>query len=138
VEKRFRPAPRLQAFAGELRQVFANLVSNAIDASGPQAESGRDARLLLRVRGAIHPRTGCSGLRVTVADAGSGMNPETRAKLFEPFYTTKGTTGTGLGLWVSLELIHKHGGTVSVRSSDDARRHGTVFAVFFPLESPAA
>jgi PAS domain S-box-containing protein len=133
VQTRFRPSRRLQAFAGELRQVFANLVSNAIDASGTQAEGGRDARLELRVREACHPQRGHAGLRVTVADTGCGMNRETRDKLFEPFYTTKGITGTGLGLWVSLELIQKHGGIVRVRSSDSARRHGTVFAVFFPF-----
>ena len=122
VEKRFREARPLAAFAGELRQVFANLVGNSIDASG------RGCRLILGVREA----GGGSGMRVTVADTGGGMDAETKTKLFEPFYTTKGLTGTGLGLWVSHELIRKHEGTVRVRSSNAKGKSGTVFSVFLP------
>jgi PAS domain S-box-containing protein len=126
VGKRFRPTRKLRAFAGELRQVFANLVGNAIDAST------RGGKLQLRVREERSPLLGIEGVRVTVADSGSGMSAETKLRLFEPFYTTKGITGTGLGLWVSQELIKKHGGTVKVRSWQGPERHGTVFAVFFP------
>ena len=127
VKKRFETTKRLEGFAGELRQVFANLVGNALDAT-------RDGgRLVLKIRDAWSARTGRRGIRVTVADTGSGMSAAVQKKLFEPFFTTKGVTGTGLGLWVSLELIGKHGGTVRVRSSDGKRVHGTVFCLFFPV-----
>ena len=127
VEKQFWRAKRLEGFAGELRQVFANLVGNALDAT---REGGR---LVLRVRDAWCAKTGQYGVRVTVADTGCGMSVAVQKKVFEAFFTTKGSTGTGLGLWVSLELIEKHGGTVRVRSSEGERGHGTVFCLFFPV-----
>lgn len=125
VERRFRGTAVLRGFGGELRQVFANLVGNAIDASR------QGGRLLIRAVETIGP-DGRAGVRVTIADTGSGMDPETKQRLFEAFFTTKGATGTGLGLWVSAELIQKHGGTVRVRSSVDERHRGTVFSVFLP------
>jgi signal transduction histidine kinase len=67
-----------------------------------------------------------------VADDGSGINAETQAKLFHPFYTTKGQKGTGLGLWVSRGIVTKHGGSIRVRSRTGSS-HGTCFAVFLPL-----
>ncbi len=126
VEKRFETATRLQGLAGELRQVFANLVGNALDAT---REGGR---LVLKLRDSRCVRTGRAGIRVTVADTGSGMSAAVQKKVFEPFFTTKGNTGTGLGLWVSLELIQKHRGTVRLRSCEGEARHGTVFCLFFP------
>jgi signal transduction histidine kinase len=133
VERRFSGSRPLRGFAGELRQVFANLVSNALDASCPDVP-GSARRLALRVREECCPRTHAEGVRVTVADTGCGMNEEAKRKLFEPFYTTKGITGTGLGLWVSHQLIEKHKGRVRVRSSEAPGHHGTVFSVFFPYE----
>ena len=123
VERKFRPAKKLRGFGGELRQVFANFVGNALDASVP------GDRLLLRVREACDA-SGDAGIRVTIADTGCGMNAEAKAKLFEPFYTTKGITGTGLGLWVSRQLIEKHGGRIKLRS---VAERGTVFSVFLPF-----
>jgi signal transduction histidine kinase len=67
-----------------------------------------------------------------VADNGCGIGPENRKRIFEPFFTTKKDTGTGLGLWVSRELIEKHGGHLGVRSSTTGRRTGTVFSLFLP------
>ncbi len=128
VERRFHPTQRMLGFAGELRQVFANLVSNALDAS---SERGT---ILLRLWECAHPRSGVRGVHVTVADRGCGMDETAKQRLFEPFFTTKGITGTGLGLWVSQQLIEKHGGTVRVRSSQRARDHGTIFSVFLPYE----
>jgi PAS domain S-box-containing protein len=130
VEKRYRCRRKLFCFAGELRQIFANLVGNAIDA----CRSG--CVLKVRLREAHDPSSGEPGLRVTIADTGKGMSRAVQARLFEPFFTTKGITGTGLGLWVSLELIQKHGGKVSVRSAEGERHHGAVFAVFFPRTPP--
>jgi len=71
---------------------------------------------------------------VVVADTGCGMTASTQRRIFEPFYTTKEATGTGLGLWISAEIIVKHHGTVRVRSRSalDYERSGTVFMVFLP------
>ena len=116
----------LLCFDGELRQVFTNLIGNALDAS---RESGP---ITVREREATDWRTGRKGVLITVADKGHGMPTETVARIFEPFFSTKGITGTGLGLWVSLEIIQKHQGTVKVRSSVSPAHHGTVFHVFVP------
>ncbi len=72
-------------------------------------------------------------MRITVADTGSGIPPEHRANLFQPFYTTKKDVGTGLGLWVSREIVEKHAGSIRVRSSVMPGRSGTVFTVFLPV-----
>jgi signal transduction histidine kinase len=133
VEARFRPAPNALVHDGEVRQVIANLISNATDALG---EGGR---LAIRLAPANHPRNGQPGVVLTVADSGTGMPHETLARIFEPFFSTKGNTGTGLGLWVSLEIVEKHGGTLRVRSRTGSagRSSGTVFRFFLPLTGKA-
>jgi PAS domain S-box-containing protein len=129
VEPRFRRSPKVLIHDGEIRQVVANLISNAADAIG---ENGR---LMLRIAPARNPHTGLLGVVLTVADTGHGMSPETLARIYEPFFSTKGATGTGLGLWVSLEIVEKHGGTLRVRSriARPSRPGGTVFRFFLPL-----
>jgi signal transduction histidine kinase len=129
VESRFRDVPPVLIHDGEVRQVIANLISNATDALG---EGGR---LLLRTSLAHHPVTGVPGVTLTVADTGHGMSPEILARIFEPFFSTKGATGTGLGLWVSLEIVEKHHGSLRVRSRrpQPGRNGGTVFRFFLPL-----
>ena len=117
VEKDFAADDRVICCDGEIRQVLANLVGNAIDAMP------RGGRLLLRTQ-----RIG-GGVVVTVADTGSGVSPQTRTKLFQPFHTTKGATGSGLGLWVSKEIIDRHQGRVALRS---VVGKGTVFRVWLP------
>ena len=126
VIKRFPKVATISGHSGELRQVLANLIGNAVDASR------LGGTLVLRARYAKDLRSGVMGVRITVADTGSGMNQTVIAKIFEPFFTTKGITGTGLGLWVTLDLVKKHQGRISVRSSDSFNRHGTVFSVFWP------
>jgi signal transduction histidine kinase len=69
-----------------------------------------------------------------VADTGEGIRPDIRARLFEPFQTTKEQTGTGLGLWVSKGIVEKHGGHIRTRSRY-GEQHGTVFAVWLPVDS---
>ena len=81
------------------------------------------------------------GVRVVVADTGTGMDPAVRRRIFDAFFTTKESTGTGLGLWISSEIIAKHQGTVRVRSCPAgiaSGRSGTVFMLFFPLEGAAS
>jgi PAS domain S-box-containing protein len=134
VERDYEPALTLFCFAGEIRQVFANLVGNAIDASSAGGS------LLLRARRSRdwkNPEQ--TGIRFAIADTGAGMEPEIREHIFEAFFTTKEVTGTGLGLWVSLELILKHRGSVRVRSraatqgsGKSPATTGTVFEVFIP------
>jgi PAS domain S-box-containing protein len=121
---------QLQCFAGELRQVITNLVSNALDAS-------RDGTLYTRTRRVSHPQLG-DAVRITVADTGHGIEERTRKHLFEPFYTTKGLTGTGLGLWVSKEIIDKHNGRLRLRSSTHPRHHGTVFHIYLPVAAASS
>lgn len=128
VEREMDASISLFGFSGELRQLFANLIGNAVDA---MVGGGR---LIVRARygtGRSLQGQWCTGVRVTVSDTGSGMSEETLRRLFEPFYTTKDATGTGLGLWVSDEIIRKHSGTVRVKSRQ-GEHSGTSFAIFFP------
>ena len=74
-------------------------------------------------------------LALTVADTGSGMDPETRPRIFEAFFTTKGIGGSGLGLWISSEIVDRHRGWIRVRSSQREERHGTVATMFLPFEN---
>ncbi|HEY5328537.1 MAG TPA: PAS domain-containing protein [Acidobacteriaceae bacterium] len=115
---------RLYGSQGELRQVFVNLVGNALDA---MLYGGR-----LKVRTWHKGERG--GVRATTADTGEGMSKETMGRLFRPFFTTKSSTGTGLGLWLSLEILNKHGATIRMRSRCGV---GTAVSVFFS-ERPEA
>ncbi|MDP9039420.1 MAG: PAS domain-containing protein [Acidobacteriota bacterium] len=129
VEKRKRCTRPVLCFEGEIRQVLSNLVSNAIDSM-----QGSGGRLLLRSRAGHDWKTGREGLVITVADTGSGMSAATLKRVFEAFFTTKGIGGTGLGLWVSYEIVERHGGTLRVRSRA-GERHGTVFTMFLPFDT---
>lgn len=131
VVPRFRPAQQALIHDGEIRQVIANLISNAVDAI---PETGR---LFLRTSPATHSVTGVPGVAITVADTGIGIEPENLKRIFEPFFSTKGATGTGLGLWVSLEIVERHHGTLKVRSRHSATGTacGTIFRLFLPLTS---
>ncbi len=112
---------------GEIRQVLSNLVGNATDAM----QNG-GGRLLLRSREAHDWSNGTAGVIVTVADTGPGMTRATLARAFDAFYTTKGISGTGLGLWISKEIVERHHGRLRVRSRQTPGRSGTVFTLFLP------
>jgi PAS domain S-box-containing protein len=134
VERDYDAQMDLFCFAGEIRQVFANLVGNAIDATS----SG--GRLVVRARRSRDWKNPDQiGVRFAVADTGMGMEAGVRERVFEAFFTTKEVTGTGLGLWVSHEIILKHRGVVHVRSrvagkgeAGERNGSGTVFQIFFP------
>jgi signal transduction histidine kinase len=115
------------AAGGELRQVFSNLVANAIEAT---AHGGY---VLVEAR-----QKGRSAAEVTVQDNGCGISPEQRSHIFEPFFTTKTKTGVGLGLFVVGELVSKNGGTVRCESSIEPEKHGTTFFVSLPLAKQRA
>jgi PAS domain S-box-containing protein len=127
LQKLSEPGLEIRGFSGELRQLFSNLISNAIDAT---PEGGR---LRLRVQRSHewsdHLRP---GIRVTVADSGSGITAQSARHIFEPFFTTKKDSGTGLGLWLSYSIVQKHGGSIRFRSRTTPGRSGTVFTVFLP------
>lgn len=110
----------VSAAKGELRQVIANLVANALDAMP------HGGRLILRTRQFVNHHNGKLCVRLTVADTGAGMTSEVRKRVFEAFYTTKGAAGNGLGLWLSLEIMKKCGSSMRVRS---AVGRGTVFHI---------
>ena len=122
----FRGESRVICYEGEIRQVLSNLIGNAIDAMRTGGE--------LKIRASCRKdwKTNASGLSIVVADSGHGMSEEVRQRVFDAFYTTKGIGGTGLGLWVSAEIIAKHKGTLKVRSNVEARRRGTSFRLFLP------
>jgi signal transduction histidine kinase len=108
-----------------------------LDFKLPKVDGPEVLRRILRTAAGRDPRTGAEGVFVTVADTGFGMDAATRSRIFEPFFSTKGITGTGLGLWVSQTILEKHGGRVGVRSRvrhHPSDRGGTVFRIFLPLQ----
>lgn len=111
---------------GELRQVLSNLLANSLEALD---ENGR-----IKMRASVSPglNGGPSRIRITVADNGNGIGTIARKQLFEPFFTTKGAIGNGLGLWVSKQLIEKHGGSIRLHSSTSGNHRGTTFSVVLP------
>ena len=113
------------AFPGEMRQVFSNLIVNAVDAV-PRAGTVK-----IRVKHGRDWKTGALGIRVLVSDDGPGIPANLRSRIFQPFFTTKGEKGTGVGLWVSEGILHKQGGSIRLKSSTGSD-HGTTFAVFVP------
>lgn len=126
VLREYQPA-MLYCFAGEVRQFFNNLVANAVDAMTPHG-----GRLRIRIR------RQANRVVVTLADMGCGIAQHELARIFEPFYTTKEATGTGLGLWVSAQIARKHKAVIRVRSRVQQSelepiRTGTVFRITFPL-----
>lgn len=123
----YDPETNVEAVPGELVQVFSNLIANAIDASP------LGGALVLRIKN-VTGGTGhdVPGVRVSIADNGSGIPAEVRSRIFEPFFTTKKDVGTGLGLWVAAELIRKYGGWIRMRSCTKDSRRGTTFSVFLP------
>lgn len=118
--KRDEDLPLINVKAGELRQIVSNLVGNALDA----VPNGGTIRIRTR-------STDCH-VRITVSDNGHGIPPERRKRIFQPFETSKGEKGTGLGLWVSKGLVEKYGGRIRFRSSLRSGHQGTSFMVVFP------
>jgi PAS domain S-box-containing protein len=125
VHKDFSQVGPLASFPSELRQVFSNLVLNAIESiSAP-------GNIHIRVKQRHNPQ-GRAGIRVTVADDGCGIPAENMARIFEPFFSTKDSKGTGLGLWVSQGIVQKHQGRLRLRSRTDQVNHGTCCTLFLP------
>lgn len=119
------PSPVIvDAFPAELRQVFTNLISNAAEAASPGGQIRIGASEL-----AATSRMS-SGALVVIHDNGAGIPEAVRSQLFQPFFTTKGEQGTGLGLWVSRGIVTKHGGAIEIASDTSTVSHGTTVTVY--------
>jgi PAS domain S-box-containing protein len=116
---------KIEALGGEVRQVFSNLISNAIDAS--------PTRGVIKVHAKTVINRGTPYAQIAFADYGCGIPDGVKSNIFNPFFTTKSDVGTGLGLWVSKSLVEKHGGRIAFRSTQGK---GTVFTLQFPLRAP--
>jgi len=121
----FHDCPPIQALAGELKQAVANLVSNAADAVP------HGGTICVRIH--CHEDATSKIVKIIVEDDGPGIAPEHRDHIFEPFFTTKKDVGTGLGLWVTKEIIERHSGTVEVRSMNGTAPSGTAFSITLPV-----
>jgi len=121
LQTRFAQVPRPVFTRGEITQVVANLLSNSLDAT-PRA-----GRILIRIKPCLLA-DGSRAASLSIADTGCGIPAAGRERIFEPFYTTKEVVGTGLGLWVTRQLVEKHGAVIRVRSKLGC---GTVFSIVF-------
>jgi signal transduction histidine kinase len=121
VTKQFPEAVSAHGREGEILQVLSNLVLNAVDAL---PEQDAKFRIRIRVAGKL--------VRIAIADNGQGIPTALRASLFKPFATGKGK-GTGIGLWLSKQIMDRHGGTIRFRSSQRAGKRGTVFLLTLPM-----
>jgi signal transduction histidine kinase len=127
VKRRYRDELEIWGLEGELRQVFANQFANAIYAM-PQ-----NGCLTIRIRRSKSWSNGqCPGTAVTLIDNGTGISPEALPKIFDPFFTTKKDVGNGLGLWITHDIVTRHGGSIRVRSNDRRNASGTIFITFLP------
>jgi PAS domain S-box-containing protein len=131
IDRRLGEGAAVQGFPGELRQVFTNLITNGAEASG------RGGRVQILVESSF-PADSRPGALVTITDSGPGIQEAHQAKLFKPFFTTKGEQGTGLGLWVSRGIVEKHGGKIELINSTDPIFPGAAVRVYLPALGPAA
>ncbi len=114
----------IRASKDELMQIFSNLITNAIDA---MADGGV---LTIKTR-----EIGDRGIEILVRDKGTGISRENLDRIFEPFFSTKGQRGTGIGLWVARQLLEKRGGSIHLQSSTDFPGNGTTVSVFIPFQT---
>ena len=105
-------------------QIFSNLVINAIDA---MPEGGV---LTIKTR-----EIAGEGVEINVRDNGTGISAENLDRVFEPFFSTKGQRGTGIGLWVARQLLEKRGGSISLQSETKFPENGTTVSVFIPFQT---
>ena len=131
VERQYSEPATVEGFPSELRQVFTNVVLNAIDAAG------KGGRIRVRIKPMAAQELRGAGTVVEVGDSGPGISESARPKLFQPFFTTKGENGTGLGLWVSNGIMQKHGGYIRISNSPDGDLRGACVSLYLPTKSVA-
>lgn len=122
IHRRFQECPPIRGVESEIKQVVSNLISNAADA----AATGGVVTITLE----CIEEAGKNTIRMKVEDDGPGVPDENKDRIFEPFFTTKQDVGTGLGLWVSREIIERHGGTIQLIKREDGAQ-GAAFRVAF-------
>ena len=119
---------RVEGYVGETRQVISNVLANALDAIG------RGGKLTVHIR---RRRNGNeTGVSYMVRDTGPGIPRQHHARIFQPFFTTKGDRGSGLGLWIVDEILRRRGGRIHLRTSTRVGRSGTCFRIFMPDTVP--
>ena len=128
VECQYHDASAIVANEGELVQVFSNIVANSIDAMPLGG--------VLRVHSGEYVANGLAGVSVVIEDEGEGIDAGSLSSIFEPFYSTKGNRGNGIGLWVAKRLVEARGGRIEVKSSTKPGASGTSITVFLPLQRP--
>jgi len=129
LEKQFRTQGQIQGYPVELKQVFLNIIGNAVQAMP------NGGRLRVALRESSGRKSGRRGFRISICDTGVGIRPEHAKRLFEPFFSTKEAKGTGLGLWISKGIIQKYEGTIRFRSLTVGGRNATCFSVFIPTSA---
>jgi two-component system, chemotaxis family, CheB/CheR fusion protein len=127
VRRRYRSSMPITSYPGEIRQIVTTLLVNAMEAT---PKGGTIVAHLRQARKRINSKP--YGVRIVVADTGSGISKENLSHIFEPFFTTKGHQGTGLGLWVAQGIVTRLGGVIDVRSSVRPQRSGTCFSISSP------
>jgi PAS domain S-box-containing protein len=127
LERRYSSRELVHGFPVELKQVFLNLITNAIQAMP------NGGRLRAHLRRSFSGRSHRPGIGISILDTGSGIRSEDAKRLFEPFFTTKSTKGTGLGLWICKGIIEKYEGTIRFRSTKLTGRNVTCFSIFLPV-----
>ena len=135
LQQRFETDGTILAFRGEIVQVVTNLLLNALDATSAHGQV--ILHLYPAPRWLCEVHTASRGYCLSIADSGSGIAAQDRARVYQPFFTTKGERGTGLGLWVSAGIVNRVGGSIRVWSTCRPGRSGTCFSVFLPAQHPA-
>jgi PAS domain S-box-containing protein len=128
VESSFNDLRKISVSQGEILQVFSNVIANAIDAMK------QGGKLSIELRKTMAPDG--EGIQTIIRDNGIGITPENLERIFEPFFTTKGNLGTGIGLWVTKQLVESRGGQISVISSTGPANSGTIFTIHIPFAAP--
>jgi PAS domain S-box-containing protein len=130
VDTRFNDLQKIRVSRGEFVQIFSNIITNAVDAMPHGGVLHVSIRTLISAAG--------DGIQTVIRDNGAGIEQQHLQRIFEPFFTTKGDLGTGIGLWVTKQLAEKRGGQISVASSTEPGKSGTVVSLFVPFATPVA
>lgn len=125
IERDYHECPPVRGLAGELKQVVANLVTNAADAVPHGGSINIHLVCVQRAEGKV--------VQLSIEDSGPGISPSVRDRLFEPFFTTKKDVGTGLGLWITKEIVDRHNGEIEVHSGGENGSSGATFKISLPL-----
>jgi PAS domain S-box-containing protein len=128
-DKQFHEPRKVLVSKGEILQIFSNIVTNAADAMRQGGVLSISIRQIVSSTG--------DGIQTIIRDSGTGIRQEHLAQVFEPFFTTKDNLGTGIGLWVTKQLVEARGGEISVASSTENGNSGTSLTIFIPFAAPS-